>query len=330
MGGCSGLRILLISYAFPPYNDIGHVRVGKTAKYLQRFGHEIRVLTAADQPFAASLPVEIPEQNVVRTPWWNVNRPAEIVFGGRGKVVEGGLESHGAFRPLVQMLRVIYRVVYKGWISFPDDQIGWLPFAVRAGSRLVEAWRPDVLYASALPYTSLVVAHLVAKRYNLPWIGELRDLWVDFHRYHIGRVRQRIERRLERRVLSSAIGLVTVSEPIAALLRQKYAKPTAVILNGYDPDDYLPRTTPQSNDGKLRALYTGMVYEGKYDLRMLSEAFTLLGADAKDIRVEFYGRYLGNVSELSVRCGVDHVVSTNGQIPFKDSLRVQQEADALV
>jgi len=330
MGGCSGLRILLISYAFPPYNDIGHVRVGKIAKYLQRFGHEIRVLTAADQPFAASLPVEIPEQDVVRTPWWNVNRPAEIAFGGRGKVVEGGLESHGAFRPLVQMLRVIYRVIYKGWISFPDDQIGWLPFAVRAGSRLVEGWRPDVLYASALPYTSLVVAHLVAKRYNLPWIGELRDLWVDFHRYHIGRVRQRIEQLVEKRVLSSAIGLVTVSEPIAALLRQKYAKPTAVILNGYDPDDYLPRTTPQSNDGKLRLVYTGMVYEGKYDLRMLFEALTLLGAEAKDIRVEFYGRYLGNVSELSMRCGVDHAVSTNGQIPFKDSLRVQQEADALV
>ena len=102
-----------------------------------------------------------------------------------------------------------------------SDQIGWLPFAVKAGSRLVEAWRPDVLWTlSALPYTSLVVAHLVAarKRYNLPWIGELRDLWVDFHRYDIGRVRQRIERRLERRVLSSAAGLVTVSEPMAARL----------------------------------------------------------------------------------------------------------------
>jgi len=330
MGGCSGLRILLISYAFPPYNDIGHVRVGKIAKYLQRFGHEIRVLTAADQPFAASLPVEIPEQDVVRTPWWNVNRPAEIAFGGRGKVVEGGLESHGAFRPLVQMLRVIYRVIYKGWISFPDDQIGWLPFAVRAGSRLVEGWRPDVLYASALPYTSLVVAHLVAKRYNLPWIGELRDLWVDFHRYHIGRVRQCIERRLERRVLSSAAGLVTVSEPMASLLREKYCKPTAVVLNGYDPEDYLPRTAPIPGGGDLRLVYTGMVYESRHDPGMLFEALRFLGAEAHDVRVEFYGRYVGIVKELAVQYAVDHLVSIKGQIPYKDSLRMQQEADALV
>jgi glycosyltransferase involved in cell wall biosynthesis len=324
------LRILLVSYAFPPYNDIGHVRVGKTAKYFERFGHDVRVLTATDQPYDASLPVEIPEEHILRTPWWNVNRPAEIAFGGRDKVVARGLESHGRLRPLVQALRVVYRVIYKGWISFPDDQIGWLPFAVRAGAQLMDTWRPDVIYASAVPYTSLIVAHVLAKRYKVPWVGELRDLWVDFHRYHIGPVRERIERRLEKRVLSSAIGLVTVSEPLAAVLRERYGKPTAVILNGYDPDDYLPRTVPQPNDGKLRLVYTGIVVEGKYDLRMLFEALRLLESDAKDIRLEFYGRYLGNVKELSMQCELDHVVSINGQIPFKDSLRMQQEADALI
>jgi hypothetical protein len=283
-----------------------------------------------NQPYDASLPVEIPEAHVVRTRWWNVNRPAEIAFGGRDKVVERGLESQGRLRPLVQVLRAIYRVIYKGWISFPDDQIGWLPFAVRAGARLIETWRPDVIYASAVPYTSLVVAHVLATRYHLPWVAELRDLWVDFHRYHIGRVRQRIEGKLESRVLSSTIGLVTVSEPLAAVLREKYRKPTAVILNGFDPDDYLPRTAPQSNDGKLRLVYTGIVIEGKYDLRMLFDALRLMEPEAKDIRVEFYGRYLGNVGELSAQCGVDHLVSINGQVRFKDSLRAQQEADALV
>lgn len=324
------MRILLVSYAFPPYNDIGHVRVGKTAKYLRRLGHDVRVLTAANQPYDVSLPVEIPEEHVVRTRWWNVNRPAEIAFGGRGRVAERGLESRGALRPFVQALRAVYRVIYKGWICFPDDQIGWLPFAVSAGSRLMQAWRPDVIYASAVPYTSLIVAHLLAKRHRVPWIAELRDLWVDFHRYHIGPVRRRIEQRLECLVLSSASGLVTVSEPLAAVLREKYKKPTAVIFNGYDPDDYLPRTVPRSHDGKLRLVYTGIVVEGKYDLKMLFDALLLLGDQAKEVSVEFYGRYLGSVQELSVLCGVDHVVSIRGQIPYRDALRVQQEADALL
>ena len=324
------MRILIVSYAFPPYNDIGHVRVGKTAKYLNQFGHEIRVLTAADQPFASSLPVEIPEEHIVRTPWWNVNRPAEIAFGGRGKVAERGLDNRGVFRPIVQTLRAAYRLIYKSWVSFPDDQVGWLPFALKAGSRVVEEWRPDVLYASALPYTSLLIAHVMAKRYNLPWVGELRDLWVDFHRYHVGRVRKHIEHRLEKRVLSSATGLVTVSEPMAELLRKKYCKPTAVVLNGYDPEDYIPRMAPPAGSKELRLVYTGMVYEGKHDPRVLFDALRFLGPEVNDVRIEFYGRYLGSVRELAIQCGVDHLVSINGQIPYRDSLRMQQEADALI
>jgi hypothetical protein len=324
------LRILVVSYAFPPYNDIGHVRVGKTAKYLQLFGHEIRVLTAANQPYAVSLPVEIPEQNVLRTPWWNVNRPAEIAFGGRGKVVNRGLESHGNLRPFVQALRAVYRVIYKSWVSFPDDQVGWLPFALKSGSRLVEKWRPDVLYASALPYTSLLIAHLLAERYSLPWVGELRDLWVDFHRYHIGRVRKYIEHRLEKHVLSSASGLVTVSAPMAELLRKKYCKPTTVVLNGYDPEDYLPRTAPVLGGHELRLVYTGMVYESKHNPRMLFEALHQLGGEAKQVCVDFYGRYLGNVQRLASQYAVNHLVSINSHISYRASLKVQQEADVLV
>lgn len=324
------VRILVISYAFPPYNDIGHVRVGKTVKYLAQSGHDIRVVTARDQPHAATLPVEIAETHVVRTPWWNVNRPAELMFGGRRKVVERGLESGGGFRPVVQGLRLLYRVLYKEWIGVPDDMIGWLPYAVRAASRVVEAWRPDLVYASAMPYTSLIVAHRVARRYQIPWVGELRDLWTDFHRYHIGPLRRALEARLERRVLSSATGLVTVSEPMAIRLRAKYAKPTVVILNGYDPEDYLPRSAPPPGRRGLRLVYTGMVYEGKHDPRPLFEALRALGEAGKDVSVEFFGRYVGSIPHLAAAYGVAHLVMLRGQVAYADSLRTQQEADALV
>ena len=43
------MRILFISFFFPPYNAIGCVRTGKTAKYLMRFGHDVRVISAREQ-----------------------------------------------------------------------------------------------------------------------------------------------------------------------------------------------------------------------------------------------------------------------------------------
>jgi hypothetical protein len=40
------MRILIVSIAFPPSNVIGAVRVGKLAGYLDRRGHDLRVLTS--------------------------------------------------------------------------------------------------------------------------------------------------------------------------------------------------------------------------------------------------------------------------------------------
>src|SRR3954470_13508009 len=73
------MRILIVSYAFPPFNSIGGVRVGKTAKYLVHAGHDVRVIAAQDQPFAPTLPLEIPEQNVRYTRWLNIRKPVEVV-----------------------------------------------------------------------------------------------------------------------------------------------------------------------------------------------------------------------------------------------------------
>ena len=323
------MRILIVSYAFPPFNDIGHVRVGKTAKYLEQLGHDLRVLTAGDQPHAKSLPVEIDPAHIVSTAWWNVNRPAEVVFGGRATVARRGLVVRGRARRLIEWLRRMYRQTYKACIGFPDDCIGWYPFAVRAGSRLVESWRPDVIYASAMPYTSLLVAARLSREYEIPWVAELRDLWVDFHRYRFGRMRRWVEGRLERRVLSSATGFVTVSEPLAATLRTKYGKPTAVVLNGFDGDYEMEAPPPATDSSVLRIVYTGIMYEGRQDPSPLFAALRDMGMDARGIRVEFYGRYLEPARETAARFCLQGVV-VNGQVSYAEAIHLQRQADVLL
>src|SRR5262249_6167048 len=63
------MRILILSCFFPPYNTIGAVRVGKTAKYLVQFGHDVRVIAARDLAFPRSLPLEIAPERVCYTNW---------------------------------------------------------------------------------------------------------------------------------------------------------------------------------------------------------------------------------------------------------------------
>ena len=79
------MRILILSYYFPPYNGIGPVRVGKTAKYLSKFGHDVRIITAKDQPYQANLRLEVEQDKVIYTSKFDVNKPVALTFGKRGE-----------------------------------------------------------------------------------------------------------------------------------------------------------------------------------------------------------------------------------------------------
>ena len=319
------MRILFVTHFFPPYNSIGAVRAGKTAKYLRQAGHEVRVLTTADQPLQASLPLDIPEADVIYTPWLNVNRPVELALGGRGRVAARGYTTGSGTPPLIKRLGLFY----KHLTNLPDGQIGWYPYAVAAGRRLVRDWRPDVIYASAMPVTSLLVAQAIASKSGIPWVAELRDLWLDNPYLDLPAWRRRIERRLEEKVMRSARGLVTISDPLAETLRTRFPVPVEVVTNGFDPEDYPVGARP-ADDGVVRIVYTGMIYEGRRDPSPLFQAVADLGEAARQVRIAFYGRYLGVVEPLAERYGIRDRVELHDPIPHREALRIQAEADVLL
>jgi hypothetical protein len=57
------MKVLIVSFWFPPSNVVGAIRVSKLARYLVRHGHELRVLTT-DIAEDRSLPLEIPRKYV--------------------------------------------------------------------------------------------------------------------------------------------------------------------------------------------------------------------------------------------------------------------------
>lgn len=321
------MRILFVSYFFPPYNTIGAIRTGKMVKYLNKMGHDLYVLTARNQPLQETLELEIPHEQVVYTNWVDVNKPVQLLLGGRKKIADRGYVLPKGI--LHRTLRLLGRS-YKTIMNFPDGQIGWVPFAIKEGSRIIRKWKPDIIYASAMPHSSLLIARTLSRKFNIPWIAEFRDLWVDYQYYQYGFMRRHIERWLEHRTLKTASGFVTVSEPLAETIRRKYdSKPTQVIMNGFDMEDYTEIYRPTQAD-TLQILYTGMVYEGKEDPSPLFKAIHLLGEDANRIRVKFYGRYLDVVRDMAESCGVEHLVEIHSPVSYKEAVHLQCNADILL
>ncbi|HKP38222.1 MAG TPA: glycosyltransferase [Pyrinomonadaceae bacterium] len=317
-----------MSYAFPPFNSIGGVRVGKTAKYLLKLGHDVRVLTAQNQPFHPTLPVELPAERVLYTKSLNLRKPAEVALRKSANAeAESRMPRGGRFKAL---LKRALGFPLRTLVYFPDANVGWLPYAVSAGSSLLQDWKADLILASSPPPTSLLVAHKLARKFNVPWIADMRDLWVDHHYYKQPRWRRAAETKMERRVLSSAAGLVTVSEPLAETLRAKYGKPTAVVLNGFDITDYPSGSGLVRNNGVVKILYTGATYPGGQDPSALFEALRRLGPLGDKVRVKFYGSFLNTIRETAAAHDVAHVVEVNAPIPYKESLKAQTEADILL
>ena len=320
------MKILIISYFFPPYNVIGAVRLGKTAKYLLRMGHDVRVLAAAEIPEPPTLALEIPASRVVYTPWFDVDRPYKFALGlwhnvrsrhgardragrsgdlaasGRANVRGTDESPRRKRRGIGELLRMAYTDLF----HWPDAALGWRRYATRAGRTMVKDWRPDVMLASGTPWTSFLIARDLARETGVPWVADLRDPWAGNPDSAESGPRKRLVDRYERRVLDSAAYLVTVTEPLARTLRARYpAKSVGVVLNGFDPEDYRQEQTMTaehaagrldasgvrrpavSGDGVLRVVYTGSMYRG--DMTPLLEAVAMLGEEAQSLRLEIIG-----------------------------------------
>lgn len=317
------MRILIISYFFPPYNNIGAVRVGKLAEYWLGKGHDVKVISAFDQPFEPSLPMRFPEERVSYTHWINVNAIPEMVSGGRKKIAKQGFSS-------VQSTLGSLGRIYKTLLNFPDGQIGWYPFGVKAAKKIIlGGWKPDLIYASYKPATSLLIARKIALLFDIPWVAELRDLWTDNHYYAFPSWRKWIEKSIERRVLSSTSAVVTVSEPLAETLRSKVQAPVATILNGFDPNDYPAIEGKLFSEDRLNIAYTGMVYAGKQDPSPLFAALKGLHC-ADKVRVYFFGRYLQEIERLAEQHGVKHLVSVSEAVPYGQAIQIQMQSDVLL
>ncbi len=328
-------RLLVVSWYYPPANTIAAVRLNKLTAFLDRQGIDVRVLTARDLPTPQGLASDLPAERAVHAPWIDVTRLTQVVSrllprrrarseGGRGAAGSGTAAPASAEggRSLRRTLREL--------LFFPDFQLGWIPYAVRAGRRLARDWRPDAVYASGPPFSTLVIGWRLARRLRVPLVVEFRDRWSDDPYYPPARARQRLDRWLERRIVRDARGIVTVSEPWAETYRARFGKPTLVLYNGYDPELVDPARATLDQGGPLRIVYTGGIYPGRRDPSMLFAAIAKLGADPETIRVEFYGTREQHVWPLAEHHGVSACVRVYPPVPHAEAMRRQLEADVLL
>ena len=352
------MKILVVSWYMPPFGTMGALRVGKFCKFLDQQGHDVRVLSCADVPYEKTLPLEFPEDRIVRTGSLDVNAIPKAVqklrVALRGNRLEPApavssvaLETAGSspsvgtpMAPSVTPTRPGFakrtlrslRVGYQALFNFPDPQIGWYFSGISGGRTMVDGWQPDVMFASAPPFTTLMIARTLSKRIGAPLVVEYRDrLAEDPYSTRAQSLRKKIEKLLEDWWMKQAAAIVTVSEPWAEDYRTRFGLPVLSVYNGYDPDDF-PADYPRkpTDFSILNIVYTGILYPERRDPTPLFKAIRLLGDEGKNIRVAFYGANRDDLTEMAVSHNVLDQVDIHDKVPYQQSIDCQMNADILL
>jgi hypothetical protein len=177
-----------------------------------------------------------------------------------------------------------------------------------------------------------LVARAVARHARVPWVAELRDLWTENHNFRRIQPLRSLETRLERSVLSAADALVTVSEVWADRLRQQFGRPTFVVPNGFDSEDYPTGVTPSR--GMFTLTYTGMLYDGKQNPAPLLDAIGRLAAAGRinpaRFRARFVGQYLAPITLGAQARGISAFCEVEPPVPYREALARQCASTCLI
>jgi len=325
-------KLLFISYYWPPSGGPGALRAVKFARHLPRFGWQPIVLTVRrgefpfrDEQLGRELP---PECKVVRT----ANLDPFALY----KRLTGGAIDSALPVGQLSLAPANRRERAAAWIRanlfLPDARVGWVPFAVFRGVRLAREGKVDLLFTSSPPHSLQIAGWLIKALTGLPWVADLRDPWTGIRYYQFvsrSAATRALDRSLERRILRSADRVVTVSPALAREFGRLGAGPVAVVPNGYDADDFPPR----SERPHFIVAHTGNLPAAQ-NPRTLWQALRLVlerRADlVKDLRIRLIGRVDVSILDTLSQAGLDHYLENAPFMPHEQVTREMMDAALLL
>ena len=331
------MRLLLVSHHFPPMGGAGVQRALKFVRYLGGFGVQPVVLAGDDPDYLQdpSLLDELPPGlQVLRVPHRTLLQ----------RMLARRVPSPGAAPPGLRRgtgLSPAWRDALLGaWsaLQWPDERGGWARAARAPARRLLHDAGIEMIMSTAPPVAAHALARRLARGAGLPWVADWRDLWADNPGRTAPAWRRALERRVERRWLRDAAGVIAVTPA----WQRRYAAqldgrcPVAWIPNGYDEADFTGLVpAPLPADGALRLVHAGSFYGPRDPAPLLQAMDRVLRerpAGARALKLRLVGAIGSRFEAALAAFDARHpgVVERRPYVPHAEALAEMRAADALL
>ncbi len=339
-------KVLMLAYVFPPFFSVGgSMRIVKFIKYLPASGWLPVVLTIDDKTEystqrregSEALLADIPKSvKIYRT---SPGEPSVEFLEKSRKAKRKNVFSAVALGGLSWLRRLARRL-----LLIPDENITWLPFALRTGRQIVDLEAIDVIFATCPPFSVAIIGSFLKYFTRRPLILDFRDDWVDTRWFNLKPwwVRQ-TNRLLEHWVVRYADKVILVTEWSRRAFVARYPKESeakfAFISNGCDLEDYagLRNATMEPQTAGFTIVHSGLLGTSqgwKRNPRPFFQALSILMKQNRDLAsrlsVMFTGHLPEEFSSQLEDLGLSTVVTELGFVPRDEYARLLNAADILL
>ncbi len=325
------MKVLIITYYWPPAGGPGVQRVLKFAKYLPQFGWEPVILTVENGNYPAideELLEEIPENiKVYKT---KTLEPFALYNRMRGASAQENLDTFTITKTDKSLKEKVGALIRK-YLFIPDARLGWRKYAVSKGLELVEKEKIDLIFSSSPPHSLQLAAKDIAAKTGIPWVADFRDPWSDAFWLDDDQKKgwsYKRNKSQEASVLDAVNHFVTVSGGVLESFKEKYkaiAYFSSVIYNGFDDDDFQEK--PIDDNKRFTIRYIGTLAESQ-NPEILFKVLEKLKSAAID--VEFWGKFDASVMQSVKSCNLEGVVSFHPYVSHKKAIELMQSSDLLL
>lgn len=242
--------VLIVSYSFPPLNNISARRFGEMAPYMEEFGWRTWVITTNS---SGPLSVRLNQSQIFRI--------------GKNLQEATYLDHKKILAQMSRRLRILRGFLrrHNVWFYSVDSTLKWYKQVVSEYAKIRKVLpKVDVVVGSYGPPAVLWLARYFSRRYRVPWIADFRDLGA-LRPDARNTLAKSLDCAIERLLLKSAKMITAVSPTLSRIFAEVYRKPTSVIYNGWDcvhrtGDRQIP-ITERTSFKQPYLYYAGRFYE---------------------------------------------------------------------
>lgn len=289
------MKVLIITYYWPPAGGPGVQRWLKFVKYLPDFGIEPIVYIPENPTYPLidnGLLQEVnPDTTIIKKRIIEPYAWASAFSKGSTKKISSGIIPNKKKQTFLQQAMLWVR----GNLFIPDARVLWVKPSVDYLSKYIKENNIDTVITTGPPHSLHLIGLRLKELVDIKWIADFRDPWttIGYHKeLKLSAKAAQKHKDMEKQVLTTADKVIVTSPTTKKEFEALTTQPITVITNGYDVE----KIEKQPLDEKFTIAHIGS-FLSQRNPRILWKALKELIKDNADFKANFQLKLIGAVSQ---------------------------------